>query len=240
MNSYFDRPTNSHLSGLHRQTEKIACHYLKHNQSYVSMEEIAKIMNTMENASIRVPETKYKIKKLLNPQFKNMFQILCSKCGNYTPSYEKKVQCANTSCSKMLRTSDSKYFIYISLEQQLRKAIHDHWDEIMENRISKENIIADVHDAIQFKQISDKLNGFKMLSLVVCTDGANVFSNHSQSLWAIQLYQNYLNPKMRYVPKNVLVNTFYCDEDKPNMRDFFHPMLRDLKAIHLAGGLVVE
>lgn len=223
-----------------RQTNHMVGHYLKHNQSYVSLEEMARIMNMMENASIRVPDTKYKIMKQVHPQFTAEFQLLCARCGNYTPTCEKKVQCVNTSCANMLCTSNSKYFVYLRLKRQLENSINEHWDEIMKNQMSMDNIMTDVHDAIQFKNVATKFEGFKVLSLAVCTDGAAIFNNNSQSLWAIQLYQNYLDPKIRYVPKNVLVVAFHCDAEKPKMKDFFHPLLSDLKAIHSAGGIVME
>lgn len=109
----------------------------------------------------------------------------------------------------MISTSNSKYFVYISIEQQLRNAIYDHWDEIVKTRTIQENTITDVHDAIQYKKVAAKYSGSIVLSLVACTDGASIFKNNSQSFWAIQLYQNYLSPSMRYTPNNILVVAFF-------------------------------
>lgn len=50
---------------VHRQTQQMVNHSLKHNQSYQSLEGMARIMNMMDNASIRVSETKYKILKMI-------------------------------------------------------------------------------------------------------------------------------------------------------------------------------
>lgn len=213
-------------------------HSIKHNQSYQSLEGMARIMNMMDNATIRVPETKYKILKMMDPAFDTEFQIQCGSCRNFTSSLNTKVQC--TSCPKYLTTTNSKYFVYIPLEQQLRRSIRENWDYIMQNRISIDDSMCDIHDAVQFKKVAAELDGFKVLSLLVGTDGARIFQNNSQSFWAIQIYQNYIDPRMRYVPNNILVVAFFCDSEKPNMKDFFRPLLRDLRSIYLNGGLFVE
>lgn len=233
-----NRQKANNPQSVHTQTEKMVNHTLKHNQSYRGLEGMARIMNMMENASIRVPETKYRILKMMDSELKTEFQIECGSCGNFTSSFETKVHC--TACTKFLTTSNSKYFVYIPLEQQLRRTIHEHWDEIMKNRISRDDTINDIHDAVQFRRIAAELDGFNLLSLLAGTDGANIFHNNSQSFWAIQIYQNFLDPRMRYVPKNIMVVAFFCDSRKPNMKDFFRPLLRDLKAIHSNGGLIVE
>lgn len=192
----------------------------------------------VENASIYVPDTKYKIMKLMNPNYKTEFHIRCAVSQKYTPSHQTKTQCE--CCEKLITTSNSKYFVYIPIEQQLRNSIHDHWDEINERRISEENIICDVDDAIQYKRIAAKYDGSIVLSLVACTDGAAIFNNNSQTFWAIQLYQNYLSPSMRYTPKNVLVVAFFCDVEKPKMKDLFKPLLIEMKSMNIRGGLNIE
>lgn len=222
----------------YNQTKLIVNHYLKHNQSYKGLEGIAQITNMVENASIHVPDTKYKIMKLMDPNYKTEFNIRCTVCQKYTSTNQTKTQCE--CCGKLITTSNSKYFIYIPIEQQLRNSIHDHWDEIIKNRISEENTISDVHDAIQYKKIAAKYDGSIVLSLVACTDGAAVFKNNSQSFWAIQLYQNYLSPSMRYTPKNVLVVAFFCDSEKPKMKDLFKPLLVEMKSINIRGGFNIQ
>lgn len=219
-------------------TERLVAHYLKFNQSYNGLENMAHIMNLMDNVSIQVPESRYKIMKQINPQFKIEFHIFCSKCKNYTATSTPEVLCC--SCLNKLKTAEAKYFVYIPIEQQLRKIIEENWDEILSypNSNNEANIITDIHDSIQFKQIKKKYgSNVKILSLAAGTDGAVVAS---KSLWAIQMYQNYLKPSMRYVPQNVLCAAFYYESVKPNMQDFFYPLLHELKEINKSGGLTIE
>lgn len=100
-------------------TERLVAHYLKFNQSYNGLENMAHIMNLMDNVSIQVPESRYKIMKQINPQFKIEFHIFCSKCKNYTATSTQEILCS--SCSNKLKTAEAKYFVYIPIEQQLRK-----------------------------------------------------------------------------------------------------------------------
>lgn len=222
----------------YKQTKLIVNHYLKHNQSYKALEGIAQITNMVENGSIQVPDTKYKIMKLMDPNYETEFHIQCAACQKYTPSSRTKTQCL--CCKRLINTSNSKYFIYVPIEQQLRNSVYYHWDEIVKSRTLQENTITDVHDAIQYKKVAAKYCDSTILSLVACTDGAAIFKNNSQSFWAIQLYQNYLSASMRYTPNNILVVAFFSDSKKPKMKDFFKPLLVEIKSINMRGGFSVQ
>lgn len=66
-------------SSVNAQTQLLVGHYLKHNSSYNSLEGMARIMNSMDNTSIQVPQTKYKIMKEMDPQFHMEYYIKCNK-----------------------------------------------------------------------------------------------------------------------------------------------------------------
>lgn len=227
-----------HLKTRKDQSERLIAHFLKYNHSYNGLEEMARIMNLMDNTSMQLPESRHKLLKEINPRFKVEFHIHCSKCNNYIPTPINKAVCSL--CSKQLKTSNSTYFVYIPIEQQLRKVINENWDEISFYPYSHDevDVIKDIYDCIQYKKIQKKYeNKAKVLSLVCGADGAVAAS---KSLWAIQLYQNYLKPSMRYVPQNVLCVAFFHESFKPKMKDFFFPLLNELKNINKAGGLVFE
>lgn len=227
-------------NSINTQTERLMTHFLKFNQSYNSLESMAQIMNLMDDASIKIPESKYRIIKQIDPQFKIELHIYCANCKKYTPTTVPTVSCQT--CTKQLKTAHSNYFVYIPIEQQLRKVIDEHWDEITSypNSPNDKNVMKDIYDSIIYKKVKAKYESCCVLSLVGSTDGAKVFENNSKSLWAIQIYQNYLHPSMRYVPNNIMCVAFHCDSKKPDMRSFFLPLLKELKSIKSAGGIVME
>lgn len=222
-------------------TKKVVSHALHFNQSYKELEEMAKIINSTPNASIRVPTSKYMLKKSVKQNLSIEYHIRCAECKNTTISISSGVLVECETCLKKISTANSDFFIYIPIEQQLRKIIDEHFYEICSYPSSvDENFITDVHDGIQFKNASEKYKGSKVLSMVVCTDGIQVFNSSYKSLWAIQLYLNFLKPPMRYIAKNIMVVALYSGKKKPNMQEFFYPLLKELQQLIELGGLSVK
>lgn len=90
--------------------------------------------------------------------------------------------------------------------EQLQKIIYENFDEILMYPSSEdENFMTDIHDGIQYKKACEKFEGLKVSSMVVCTDGVQVFNSTHKSLWAIQLYLNFLKPSERYIANNIMV-----------------------------------
>lgn len=80
---------------------------------------------------------------------------------------------------------------------------------------------------------------YKVISMVACTDGVQLYKSSKKSLWAIQLYLNCLKPERRYIPDNIVVVAFYVGEHKPNMRDFFFPLMKELGQIKDDRGILI-
>ena len=81
---------------------------IKYNQSYNSLENVAQIINSMDNAAIKIPESKYRIIKEIDPMLKVEMHIFCANCKNYTPTNSSTVACQD--CSKLLKTAHSHFF----------------------------------------------------------------------------------------------------------------------------------
>lgn len=220
-------------------------HNIQHNQTYESLEKVARIINSTPGAVIQVPATKYKIKKQIDPVFTTEFHIKCTNCKVYEVTTVSKPT-VSTECKKCglrLTTANCDHLVYIPIKEQLSKIIADNYEKILsyhlDRRNSENGCINDIHDSINFKTIQDKYADAIVLSLVVCTDGVQVHNSSNKSLWAIQLYQNFLHPKTRYIPGNILVVALHHG-NKPNMKEFFYPLLNELKSIQDSGGLSVE
>lgn len=214
---------------------------LQFNSPYASLENHSRIINSTPNASIQIPTTKYKLKNIALPQFKMEYHIFCKNCKNYSVTAKNGFQIKCDLCSVPIGTSVSEFFIYIPLEQQLRKMITENFEEIcFENSSQDNNFISDVHDCIQYKKLSQKYAGnqTKIISFVVSTDGVALYKSSKESLWAIQLYLNSLKPTRRYLPNSIIVVAIHVGNKKPNMKNLFFPLMTEIERINCAGGII--
>lgn len=69
------------------------------------------------------------------------------------------------------------------------------------------------------------------LTLLMNTDGANVFESNHKSLWPIQFYLNFLPPSLRFNISNIIVGALYIGEVKPDVKKFFEPLGREIEKL---------
>lgn len=134
---------------------------------------MATIVNSTPNATIKLPATKYTIKKSMPPAFEYEIHIKCKQCSNFVGSLRSEIRCET--CKTMIKTSNSDYFVYIPVEKQLEHAIKNNINEILSfYAIDRQpNCMTDIFDSKIFMQIKDKYAGYIVLPLIVNTDGAN-------------------------------------------------------------------
>lgn len=231
--------SNSDATIMNKQLQKIVGHHLNFNTSYKAMESMAGIVNSTPNASVKVPATKYMIKKSIPQQFENESHIKCRRCSNFIRSLQNETRCEL--CDLMIKTANSEYFVYIHIKTQLEHAIKCNINEILSNYAKERQpeYIKDIFDSRIFMQIKEKYSGYIILPLIVNTDGAKVFNNNQKSLWMIQCVQGWLPPSIRFCPSNVLIIAAHFGAKKPNMNDFFFPFLKDSREINDTGGIKI-
>lgn len=203
------------------------------------MESAAELINSTPGAKIKIPATKFKIKKLINPLYEPIFYVLCPKCKNHSPTVNTTINCE--SCNIPLNRAKSKYFVYIPIEDQLKKSINDNFDGIIsysERFSNNGNTITDVQDCYQFKEAQKKHPHSMILSMTLNTDGAQLFNSSNKSIWPIQIILNCLHPSIRFLLENIIVVALHSE--KPNMTDFFFPLLKELKEIQTRGGINIS
>lgn len=198
---------------------------------------MAKIINCTPESTVQVPTTKYLIKKCLQPEFELETHIKCHRCLNFFGSSKNQTRC--DSCDISIKTSNSEYFIYISIKKQLEHSIKKHIEEIVSYNTHErqENVMRDIFDTKMFMQIQKKYAGYIILPLIINTDGVKVFNCNHKSLWLIQTIQGWLPPSIRFYPTNVMVLAAHFSNKKPKMRDFFYPLLKDIRQMQNDGGI---
>lgn len=83
---------------------------------------MARIVNSTPGSVIKVPETKYLIKKCIEPKFKLETHAKCRRCLNYYGNTCSEIRC--NSCDIPIKATNSDYFIYIPVKEQLE---HPEW-----------------------------------------------------------------------------------------------------------------
>lgn len=217
--------------------EQFLDHNLQFNCSFKSMENMAKLINSTPNPTIKLPTTKYKLKSFINPMFNYQFCIQCS-CGNYTASSKSTALCMF--CNVPINTMESDHFIYIPIEQQLKENITNNLDGILDynSHVLTENEITDIHNAKIFKRAQEMHPNSTILPLIANTDGIKVYRSNTKSLWLIQICPAYLPPMIRY--KHTMVVAAHFAKNKPIMSAFFYPLLKDIRDMNDAGGIVIN
>lgn len=220
--SLFHEKCNRSLSesDIKCHTKNVIQHCLRSNQSYKNFEKTTELINATPGAKFHIPSTMFRIKKFIDP-FGVQFHIWCSGCEMYSPTTSTIAECI--SCSIKLKRANSKYFVVLSFEKQLKKSIADNLDEILsyrEHLLNSSDSIRDVHDGIQFKKAQKEYPHAIILPLTVNTDGARMYNSGNESIWPIQIYQNYLHPRIRilwlsdFIPENRTCSTFFAHSCK--------------------------
>lgn len=124
-------------------------HHLKFGGSYQSLVYNANdVVNRTPNGSIKIPSTKYKIKKFMEPIFKSEIHIKCKQCCNYTASFKSSTQC--DLCQTPIKTTDLDYFHYIPIRQQIEHMLKMNIKEILTYYsvvLERQDEITDIHNA---------------------------------------------------------------------------------------------
>lgn len=217
---------------------QIVDHHLRFNGSYQSLESMAKIVNSTPGSTVKIPSTKYMIKKYIKPKFDLETHIKCRRCQNYFASSQSTTQC--NLCNVSIKATDSDYFIYIPIAKQLEHSLKNNIEEILSYATKydrQENVMKDIFDSKMFMKIKEKYAEHIIMPLIINTDGVKVFNSNQKSLWLIQGVQGWLPPSIRFYPTNVMIFAARFGTKKPNMKDFFYPLLKDLQEINSAGGI---
>lgn len=209
------------------------------------MQQLAKLVNGVKGAHFRLPESKYQLQRVHKPIFDYELHYKCQKCKKYTALHSSiqsnQLQCNVANCGVTIKKAKDNFFVYIPLEQQLRVSIKRHFDSIMRyrNREKTEESIADVHEGNICKQIDSMNPNSTNLKFVMNTDGAQIFKSTTLSLWPVLLYQNFLPPRLRFIPTNMLVVALYFGNHKMDMHEYLFPFIKELSQLQKSG-IIIE
>lgn len=225
--------------------EKFCKYFLSNNLELKCLEQTASLINSVPGNKFQIPTTKYLIlKKFSMDKLPVFFWIYCDTCAKYQSSETGSNKFCCCLCNAELFTEKNKYFVAISLLPQLKKILIDNWDAVINYQMCERDTKF-IHDNL-CGSISSNLqqnNPLNLkLTLLLNTDGVQVFKSTTKSLWPIQIICNFLPPNIRFNQKNIIVSGLCYVENKPDMLSFFEPIACELNdmdengiSIHING-----
>lgn len=195
------------------------------------LEDVVQLINMHREIYDQLPSHKVEILKMFrdNKDMIDVFYFIkCFKCGRVLKESSEVSEC----CGEILKKDETNFFVYMPLRKQISQSIEKNWKHIKKIDISNndDSCISDAHHGRVLRDImktyeNDDIN---ILSLCLNTDGVNIFESGHVSLWPIQFSQNYLPPKIRFLPDNILVGGLMYTENKFDFREYFLPIVDEL------------
>lgn len=170
---------------------------------------------------LKTPTSDYKIRKQFTAfmQYEYKYFIYCSKCKLYIGIDSNVDTRICTNCEDHLKLTETNFFVYIPIKQQIMSTLLIHYENIMKYKAEMEMsevFMSDIHNGLVFKNIHRvyKETDIVPLSLTLNTDGAKMFENNPNSVWPVQIQQNYLPPNLRFLTENIIVVVLYYGPSK--------------------------
>lgn len=138
-------------------------------------------------------------------------------------------------CNDHLTLREYNFFVIIGIENQLKGIIKKYWPQIFaymnESALRNCDSLKDIADGDVLKTLNERNKKTYNLSLLMNTDGANVFESNQISLWPVQFYFNFLPPSLRFQLSNIVVGALFVGEKKPDVLKFFEPLGKELERL---------
>lgn len=202
---------------------------IKNQFSYEATSNVFKLLNEMPGSIIQLPVDKRSTKSLTYKKFEYNILVVCGNCDeiNFNRS-----ECA---CGQLMVMNSKKnnFLIHFPLEIQVRLILERHFDIILEylNRKHVYGKMSDIDDSQLYKKIREK-NAFSyILPFTLNLDGAQVFKSSHNSLWPVQLYLNFLPPKIRFNTENIIISTLYFGPKKPNITNLLFTLATEFDSL---------
>lgn len=237
LNVATDALQENQRSTINNFVDRVIVLYLRHNLSLVCLEDLMGLLNFNRDLHDQLPTHKKQILKMFR-EGKDMIQVFyfirCDKCRRIVEKNSEdmeKVMC----CGVNLKKTETNFMVYMPLRKQIDQCIETNWKYIQNfDTTMQDDSISDAHHGEILKAVLKKYESsdINVLSLCVNVDGANKYNSNNLSLWPVQFLQNYLPPKIRFLPDNILVSGLMYTEDKFDFREYMLPLINELKNLN--------
>lgn len=222
--------------------QMILIFFIRHNLTFAALEDMLLLINSLIKVN-SLPTTKYKFFKLFSRPYKPKYNFYCKNkfCGNLlTSSFDRNVR-HNSPCNicgtdNNIDSKNEQYFITLPLQNQLQEIIQQNSEILTKNTINNTSTLKDIKDGELYKSfVNNKGNNNPKITLVMNTDGVQVFKSNNKGLWPIQVVINELPVDKRFLIKNILVLGLFYDRHHPKMQHFLQPLMMELIELNHTG-----
>lgn len=218
--------------------------FLRHRLTWVALEDMLTLFDTLIGTNSRLPKTKYFFQKVfrVHKDESAIFHFYCKSRQLYIDNYEnlshkttkseEQVSCSNCNTPFSLhKMNDGHFFIQLPFRKQLEKKIIDH-DILNYDTQPHSGCITDLFDGTLYKSLRRKVGDQKLVTLTLNTDGVRVYkSRRKSSLWPLQFFINEINPSQRFKIKNILLCGIWYGKD-PAFNLYMKPFTDELAELN--------
>lgn len=201
--------------------------YLRHNLTLTALEDMMRLLNSVSNDK-HFPTSKYKLFQYMESNIDTQYYVKCATCNEYKQNPKGKADLFTCDCGEILKAEETNFFVYFSIVEQLvnelsknEKYINRFYNDSKNSAMSSTGTV--------MSSLLHEMSPIFPLPLQLFTDGVQVNKSNSNSLWPILVIQNFLPPNIRFKKNNVICAGLYYGNEKPNMCQFFLPLIKDLK-----------
>lgn len=153
LNSTSERATDAFIDEINK-------FWLKNNLILSALEHLARLINAKPDKCGVLPTQKTQILKLMKKSdlIKPIYYTYCKKCREFVENRSARndqKMCAK--CNHTLRPSETNYFVYFPIANQIEKSIKENWEFISKHSFNRENI-TDVWDG---KIVNDNVKSYE-------------------------------------------------------------------------------
>lgn len=223
--------------------QMILIFFIRHNLTFAALEDMLLLINSLLKVN-SLPTSKYNFFKCFPNRYKPKYNYYCNnkKCKNLLVSSSERnvihdILCEICETENHINSKNEHCFITLPLKDQLEEIILQNSESLIEKpKINTSSSLQDIKDAEIYQTlVKNSVNNNPKISLVMNTDGVQVFKSNNKSLWPIQVIINELPIEKRFLIKNILVLGLYYDKHHPNMQHLLKPFMLELRDLSRTG-----
>lgn len=220
--------------------EKILEYYVKHNCTWMEIEDLIKIINLILKQNL-IPCSKYKFLNCFNRKIATTYHLICKNCNKYGFKFKLgDFQRVDLPCSQCGYGNDMKKpkvaFVTFSIQDLLKNLLEVHKDELILHGSSVNQFpMSDIFQGKLYNNVVESHG--PCLALGMNSDGVKRFRATKDSLWPLFICLYNLPREIRLKEENILTVGLFSGRDI-NMVDFVEEFVTELEKINNSGGIM--
>ncbi|XP_039302129.1 uncharacterized protein LOC120357009 [Solenopsis invicta] len=210
---------------------------IRHSLTDVALEDLITLINC--HLPYSVYHTKYIFMKKYDTPASIRKCYYCPECYIILKIFaaddrtKENLFCPECECryNKFTLKKSANYFLYLSLEQQLRDFVNSNKYAMLQR---ENDNYSDIICGKFYRSLKDAgVIQLHDITLQISTDGVQVFNSSSVTMWPIQVMANELPYRERR--KNMMLCGLWYNKEKPDMNLFLSLIVEELTYMHEVG-----